>query len=103
MRGGVSGCTEGEQMSATLHVVGFKPADEKWRAMKAVHDACKAAGLNTPEEVTRFFDWREPDELGVEISEAKLPVKPWKARQGLELDVSQLDLSIKVIRFYVSW
>ena len=92
-------------MSMSTHVIGFKPADEKWLKMKAVHDACTSAGLPVPDEVTRFFDWRKPDEAGVEVKEAALPLTEWcdGYRNGYELDVTKLDPDIKIIRFFNSW
>lgn len=92
-------------MSMSTHVVGFKPPDDKWKAMKAVYDACVAAGVVVPEDVQNFFGWTPPDEAGVEVDERKLPLKEWKdrSRQGFELDVTKLDPDIKIVRFYNSW
>lgn len=92
-------------MGMSMHVVGFKPPDEKWKQMKAVHDACTKAGLDVPREVERFFNDGPPDENGVEVREEQLPVKEWRdeSREGFELDVTKLDPTIKVVRFYCSW
>lgn len=96
-------------MSMSTHVKGFKPPDEKWLAMKKVYDSCKAAGIDPPHEVSRFFDHDEPDDKGVEVSEKKLmecgALKRWgeEMREGFELDVTKLPPDVKVIRFYNSY
>lgn len=54
-------------MGMSTHVVGFIPPDEKWQKMKAVWDACRAAGVEVPEDVCDFFEGGEPDPAGVEV------------------------------------
>jgi hypothetical protein len=96
-------------MGMSTHVVGFRPPDEKWKAMAAVWDSCKAAGIEPPREVSEFFDWREPDSNGVEIKETALTkagaVREWHddCRSGYEIDVSKLPPDVTVVRVYNSW
>lgn len=94
-------------MGMSTHIVGFRPADEKWRAMKAVYDACKVATIEVPSEVLQFFNYETPDEQGVSISLERdsAAVRPWKDdyRQGFEVEISALDPTIKIIRFFNSW
>lgn len=91
-------------MSMSTHVVAFRPADEKWKQMKTVYDACRKAGVPTPEEVDDFFNGETPDENGVEVNieQAK---QEWRdySREGFEIDISKLPKDIKIIRFYNSW
>lgn len=55
-------------MSMSMHVVGFSPADEHWKKMKSAWDACVAAGIDPPAEVSNFFDGEDPgDAPGKEV------------------------------------
>ena len=89
-------------MSMSTHVIGFKPPDEKWQKMKAAWDACKAAEIEPPDEVQRFFEYTEPDPNGVEV---KLPLADWSrdGAKGVEVYLDQVSKDVKVIRFYNSW
>lgn len=93
-------------MSMSTHVSGFKPPDEKWRAMKAVWDSCNTAGVTPPDEVLKFFDHVDPDEHGVEVSEDTLSalgaVCRWRDdyRDGYEVYVEKLPPDVKVIRVF---
>jgi hypothetical protein len=42
-------------MSMSMHVIGFVPPDGTWAQMKAIWDACQAAGVSLPDEVEDFF------------------------------------------------
>lgn len=56
-------------MSMSTHVVGFRPADEKWEQMKTIWLACTKAGIGAPEEVLDFFKHEDPiGKPGIEIS-----------------------------------
>lgn len=89
-------------MGMSTHVIGFAPPDKKWKEMKAVWDSCKAAGVDIPENVQKFFGWSDPDDNGVEI---KIPAKKWVVgeREGFEIEVESIPKNAKVIRFYNSW
>lgn len=41
-------------MSMSTHVVGIKPPEDRWRKMKAIHDACQAADLADPDVVVKY-------------------------------------------------
>lgn len=86
-----------------MHVIGFKPPDDKWKKMKAVWDTCLRAGVAAPEEVGQFFNWTAPDEQGVEVAQKELPVRELAGESGFELDVTKLDKDIKIVRFFCSW
>lgn len=91
------------------YVVGFKPPDSTWRNMKAVWDACKAAGVPAPEVVLAFFGYEQPDDQGVTVDvralEGSGAVREWHddSANGYEVDLSKLDPTIKTLRFYNSW
>lgn len=91
-------------MSMSTHVIGFRPADEKWKKMKAVWDACEKADTSIPKEVVKFFNDSEPDERGIETS-IEEAVKEWgnESSQGFEVEISKLPKNITHIRFYNSW
>lgn len=88
-------------MAMSTHVVGFVPTDERWQQMKAVRDACAAAGIKPPAEVDRFFGGKEPDPAGQDV---EIPHRGWQDeyRQGLEIRVEDIPENVKVVRFYNS-
>jgi hypothetical protein len=96
-------------MGMSTHVKGFKPPGEKWQQMKAVYDACMAANIEVPGEVSGYFEDGTPDPNGVEIRESELTaagaLRDWKDdnRDGFEIDVTKLPADVTVIRFYNSW
>jgi hypothetical protein len=96
-------------VSMPTRVIAFKPPGEKWQRMRAVYDACTAAGIDVPGEVMGFFDHMPPDPAGVEISERTLrdkgAVTDWSADMaaGFEVDVTKLPRDVTVIRFYNSY
>jgi hypothetical protein len=96
-------------MGMSTHVVGFKPPGAKWRQMKAVWDACQAAGIEVPDEVDVYFDGGPPDPAGVEVGIEDLraagALRDWgnNHADGFELDVAKLPKDVTVVRFYNSW
>lgn len=92
-------------MSMSTHVIGFRPPDERWEAMKHIWDACKVAGVAPPEEVYDFFEGVEPDDRGVEVQLKGSVAKPWRDEmaEGFEVDVRLLPPDVRFIRFYNSW
>ncbi len=93
-------------MSMSMGVIGSVPADDKWKEMKAVYEACQEAGVNLPEEVVEFFGegCEEPCEMnGMEV---EIPYKEWtdgEAKQGIEIEVKKIPKNVKKIRFYNSF
>jgi len=89
----------------STHVVGFKPADAKWKKMKAVWDACEDAGTLIPESVEEFFGNEPPgDRPGMTVDIEKA-VTAWgdECSTGYEVDVTKLPKDVTVIRFFNSW
>ncbi len=91
-------------MSLTTYVVGFRPPNDQWRKMKAVFDACEAAGTPVPAAVVSFFEGGRPDPKGVEVP-LGLAVKPWGSNDasGYEVDVTLLPKGVVLLRFANSW
>ena len=93
-------------MSMSTYIVGIKPPDGKWKAMKKVYDSCKAANLDPPEEVWKFFDNEEPDPEGVIVDLAEhFCVTEWSTEgsEGFQVEIAKLPKDIKILRFYNSW
>ena len=97
-------------MSMNVHV--FKPANEKWRKMKAIWDSCQQAGISTPDEVDKYFNGEPPDEAGVKAGyfsdmDNKFPewLKRYSAdmRDGFEIDTTKLPKDVSVVRFVCSY
>jgi hypothetical protein len=89
-------------MGMSTHVIGFKPPDAAYTAKLEAYNACKKASITPPEELQRFFNWTEPDPQGITV---RVPTREWNNdhASGYEVDISGLDPSVKVIRFYNSW
>jgi hypothetical protein len=93
-------------MSMSTHIVGFKPPDEKWKAMKAIWEACERGHVPLPREVIDFFAGNPPDDAGVEVPLDKHAcVSPHKSegQNGYEVDVTALPKDVTIIRFFNSW
>jgi len=89
-------------MSMSTRVTGFAPPDEKWQGMHSVWNACQAAGVAVPDEVTGFFGGEPPDPAGVEI---EIPAREYHGdmEDGYEIDVSDIPAQCTVIRFINEW
>lgn len=61
-------------MDVSLHVEAIKPPDAKWEKMKSVWDSCKAAGIDPPDEVGKFFHWQGPVSEGVKLKIGEIDV-----------------------------
>jgi hypothetical protein len=96
-------------MGMSMHVVGIRPADEKWQKMKQVWDACIEANISPPAEVDKvdkFFNGDTPDDKGVLVeirSKACTSEYNEDMREGIEVDISKLPKDVKIVRFYCSW
>lgn len=88
-------------MSMSTHVVGFVPPDKQWKQLKAIHDACKAAGVDVPYAVESVIG-SEPTDHGREVD---IEVEEWfsTGREGYDVDMSKLPPEVTVVRFYNSW
>lgn len=91
-------------MGLSTTVIGFTPADAKWKQMKAIWDACVAAKVDIPQEVREYFNWTDPEEAGVqvEISKTKWESSALNA-EGFDIYLDEIPKHVKIIRFYNSW
>lgn len=96
-------------MGMSMSVLGFKPPDAKWKAMKAIFDACESAGVAVPKEVDEFFGYDAPDDKGVDIDAEELrkcgALSEYQddAQEGFEIDIKKLPKDVTTLRFYCSW
>jgi hypothetical protein len=94
-------------MGMSTSVVGIKPADSKWRQMKAIWDACEAAEVQVPNEVGHYFGWEEPDDEGVRIDIAEdknavIGIGQYN-EGGFIIYLDRLPEDVKIIKFENSW
>ncbi len=90
-------------MGMSTHVIGYKPADEKYVKMETIYNACLEAGIEIPEEVEDYFEGEGPNG-GIEV-DIENSTSEWgdDSRQGFEIDLSKLNPDVKFLRFYNSW
>ncbi len=88
-------------VSRSLRVVGFCPPDAEYQRLADVYAACTKAGLDPPEAVQKFFDWRAPDPAGMEVP---IDLKEWSTdwAMGYEVDVEHLPPQVKTLRVYMT-
>ena len=92
-------------MGMSTHIIGFIPPDEKYKKMLAIKEQCDGLGISYPSEVDDFFDGEvDPSGEGYEVDLDDIATE-WNDahRQGLQIDVSNIPESVKIIRFYNSW
>lgn len=94
-------------MGMSSSLVGVKPPDAKWKAMKAAWEACEAAGVEPPKEVADFFGGERPDPSGVVViirdTSAVHEFAPHDAAEGFEVDLTKLPKDVTMLRFWNSW
>jgi hypothetical protein len=97
-------------MGMSTIITGFKPPDEKWRAMKDVYDACTKAKIEVPKEVSAFFNWSKPDDAGVQVDDKTLLdlgavalIHKGHPEGGYEIIVSRLPKDVTVVRVENCW
>jgi hypothetical protein len=103
-------------MSMNTHIVGIKAADETWKKMKAVYDACIAADAPVPDKVDDYFGGASPDPHGVIVDLENCgkkrnglhpAVKEYNDSEnessGYEIEIAKLPKDLTHIRVYNSW
>ncbi len=92
-------------MGMSSRIIAFRPPDEQWRKMAAIWNACVAAGVDCPREVSVFFQGEEPIPEGVEV-EINEAVEPWNngdMQEGFQVCLEKLPPNVKYIRFINSY
>lgn len=97
-------------MSMSTYVIGLTdPTNETYLRMKAVVDACNAAGVDYPEGVEAWYKARNvhPSDGTEEVLYVEIPKKQWNSESGsaagYEIDTADIPPDVKIIRFYNSW
>lgn len=92
-------------MGMSTVVYGIKPADEKYRKMKAVYDACREAGVTVPDDVWDFFGDDVPNGKGVVVELGKdcLTSFSHEGTYGYDVDITKLPKDVTIVRFKNSW
>ena len=102
-------------MDVVTVIVGLIPADAQYKKMLKVFDACKAAGIECPDEINAFFkldehrDDYQPPLDGMEISLDNIPGLLMKEGDenecedgaNYDIDISKLPANVKKIRAHV--
>ncbi len=93
-------------MGMSTHILGFKPADEKFNKMKAIYLSCEELEIDAPDEVENYFDGYgvEGDGVRVELENTDC-CKEYcdDSSSGFEIDITKLPKDVKIIRFYNSF
>jgi hypothetical protein len=89
-------------MSMSTHVVGIKPADEKYKKMEQVYNLCQEMKVPVPSEVYDFFDGESPNGLGVEVNISVIKGNI-DCGYSYDIDVTTIPKDVKFIRFINSW
>ena len=91
-------------MSMSLHICGVTPPDDEFYQMKAVWDSCTAADIDVPEKVLEYFDWKSPDERGINrVITDGITQYSDKYESGYDVELSRLDPNIRFIRVTLSY
>ena len=91
-------------MGMSTHLTAFKGQDEEWENMKNVYDACQRAGIEVPEEVMTFFNYKKPSIYGATV-DIKSAISEWstESQEGFEVDLTKIPEGTKFIRFFNAW
>lgn len=94
-------------MSMSTHIIAFFKPKEKWKKYKAIWDACNEAGVEPPDEVSKYFDYEDPKfDRGIRDDLTKHECcMEWnkEMESGYEIDVSKLPANVTHIRFFNSY
>lgn len=94
-------------MGMSTSVVGYRPAEEKFKKMKAAWDACEAAGIDVPKEVREYFGDEDPRDAPGQVIDITAAKRDWSdpdaCAQGYEIDITKLPEGVRYIRVYNAW
>lgn len=82
-------------------VYAIRPPDSKFKKMKAIYDACIAGGMDVPEDVEEFFDYKEPDPLGIQVAIERVQLLEGEDALGVQVAVTDIPKWATHIRFTV--
>ncbi len=100
-------------MSMSTFLTGFRKPDEKFQKMKTAWEACKAAGIEPPEEIDKFFDGDSPESHGLPITlaandkvyahDGSVRLYREDCKDGFVVDLDNLPQDIRVLKFHNSY
>lgn len=84
-----------------MRVQGVVPGDAKWEKMRRAWEACRAAGVEPPDDVSDFFEGEAPDSYGMVVDLPQAAVEEYKEDMvdGYEVDLTLVPDKVKRIRF----
>lgn len=93
-----------------MRVIGVLPPDKQWKAMKKAYDACVAAGITIPSEITTYFGPTGPQEEGrslilqddTEGEDSKYVGRIPSGVEGIQIDLKKLPKDVTVLRILTS-
>ena len=95
-------------MGVSYHIIGIKPADEKYNQMKTIYELCESANVSIPKEVREFFSGTTPGTRGLETYLSEMEPDPLVIEDTSEddyrliVDLRKLPDDIKILAFVVS-
>lgn len=96
-------------MSADLIMRAYTIPDEKSEKMMAAYMACKAAGVEPPTDVEKYFDWEEPSPHGIPMNSSQLKDLEGTTKintegfEGMAINIDELPENIKTIVIGISY
>lgn len=92
-------------MSRTCSVTGYESGKEteKFKKFKAVWNACQAANIDVPDDVSEFFDYQDPNIFEFSVIDISNAVNENSDDNGdnWDVDLTKLPPCVKLIRFRI--
>lgn len=90
-------------MGVSYWVEGVIDPDEEWQLMRAVWEACTAAGVAVPQDVDAYFGGLRPLESGQRVRIPGEMRSCGDAMELMEVDLTTLPKGVKRLRFVAGW
>ena len=90
-------------MGVSVYVQGIRPFNDRYKKMKAIHDACVEARVSVPEEVSEYLTGAGQNDYGieVEIEEAVKDVEGDCDEGTIYLvDLTEIPQNVKMLRIF---
>lgn len=94
-------------MGMSTHIIGIMPPTEEFNKKFAAYQACEEAGIAIPDELSTYFNDKEPNSNGMEIEIENSPAieesDTSTGRSGFIVDVTKLPPGVTKVEFYNCW
>jgi len=88
-------------LMSSLFVIGIKPADVEYKKKAKAYKACVEAGVEPPEELCEYFEWKVPDPQGMEVDISHaLTERNVEMQDGFDIDLNKLPEDVKFLKVY---